>query len=227
VLTPAERHQLHHTWQDTALPLPEASLADLFTRQVTKTPDAPAVITTDSTLTYQDIDARANHLAHHLIARGVRPGDAIAVLLQRSPETITTLLALMKTGAVYVPLDTRYPAERIHHILEQTNTTLVLTDTTSQTALPTTTADLLISETTQLNQHDQHAPDVTVQPDAAAYVMYTSGSTGTPKGVVVTHRNVTSLALDPRFDPHAHQRVLHHSPSAFDASTYEIWVPLL
>ncbi|WP_198359630.1 AMP-binding protein, partial [Streptomyces fildesensis] len=180
VLTPAERHQLHHTWQDTALPLPEASLADLFTRQVTKTPDAPAVITTDSTLTYQDIDARANHLAHHLIARGVRPGDAIAVLLQRSPETITTLLALMKTGAVYVPLDTRYPAERIHHILEQTNTTLVLTDTTSQTALPTTTADLLISETTQLNQHDQHAPDVTVQPDAAAYVMYTSGSTGTP-----------------------------------------------
>ncbi|WP_374117444.1 amino acid adenylation domain-containing protein [Streptomyces sp. RKAG293] len=227
VLTPTEHHQLLHTWQDTALPLPEASLADLFIRQVTKTPDAPAVITTDSTLTYQDLDARANQLAHHLIARGVRPGDAIAVLLQRSPETITTLLALMKAGAVYVPLDARYPSERIHHILEQTNTTLILTDTTSHAVLPPTTTNLLITDTTQPNQHDQHAPDVTVHPDSAAYVMYTSGSTGTPKGVVVSHRNVTSLALDPRFDTTAHQRVLHHSPPAFDASTYEVWVPLL
>ncbi|WP_274599392.1 non-ribosomal peptide synthetase [Streptomyces sp. So13.3] len=229
VLTPTEHHHLHHTWQDTALPLPEASLADLFTRQVTKTPDAPALITAHTTLSYAELNTRANHLAHHLIARGVRPGDAVAVLLQRSPETITTLLALMKTGAVYVPLDARYPSERIHHILEQTDTALVLTDTTSQTALPTATPHLLITDTdaARLDGDSHHAPDVTVQPDAAAYVMYTSGSTGTPKGVVVTHRNVTSLALDPRFDPHAHQRVLHHSPSAFDASTYEIWVPLL
>ncbi|WP_275416281.1 non-ribosomal peptide synthetase [Streptomyces sp. SID13666] len=229
VLTPAERHQLHHTWQDTALSLPEASLADLFTRQVTKTPDAPALITAHTTLSYAELNTRANHLAHHLIARGIRPGDAVAVLLQRSPETITTLLALMKTGAVYVPLDARYPSERIHHILEQTDTALVLTDTTSQTALPTATPHLLITETdaARFDGDSHHAPDVTVQPDAAAYVMYTSGSTGTPKGVVVSHRNVTSLALDPRFDPHAHQRVLHHSPSAFDASTYEIWVPLL
>ncbi|MFI9103079.1 amino acid adenylation domain-containing protein [Streptomyces fildesensis] len=227
VLTPTEQHQLIHTWQDTTLPLPEASLADLFTRQAAKTPDAPAVVTANATLSYAELNTRANQLAHHLIARGVRPGDAVAVLLQRSPATVTTLLALMKTGAVYVPLDARYPSERIHHILEQTNTTLVLTDTTSQTALATATPHLLITDPAQFDGDGRHAPDVTVHPDAAAYVMYTSGSTGTPKGVVVTHRNVTSLALDPRFDTTAHQRVLHHSPAAFDASTYEVWVPLL
>ncbi|MFF3327935.1 amino acid adenylation domain-containing protein, partial [Streptomyces sp. NPDC002889] len=181
----------------------------------------------ETVLTYAELNTRANQLAHQLIARGVRPGDAVAVLLQRSPHTVTTVLALMKTGAVYVPLDNRYPAERIRLILTETNTRLLVTDEHSPHELHADAIESLILETPTAAGTDPGEPPVIVRPDDAAYVMYTSGSTGTPKGVVATHRNVTTLALDPRFDAHAHHRVLLHSPTAFDASTYELWVPLL
>ncbi|MET7609429.1 non-ribosomal peptide synthetase, partial [Streptomyces avermitilis] len=224
----AEEHQQTVTdFNDTALPLPETSLAELFTRQAAKTPDAPAVTDRETSLTYADLDARANRLAHELIARGVRPGDAVAVLLQRSSETVIAVLGLMKAGAVYVPLDTRYPAERIRHVLADTGARLLVTDDLSAPQPGGEIYELISLTSLRHTAADPGDPKVTVHPETAAYVMYTSGSTGTPKGVVVTHRNVAALALDPRFDPQAHQRVLLHSPTAFDASTYELWVPLL
>ncbi|MEU2589208.1 amino acid adenylation domain-containing protein, partial [Streptomyces avermitilis] len=224
----AEEHQQTVTdFNDTALPLPETSLAELFTRQAAKTPDAPAVTDRETSLTYVDLDARANRLAHELIARGVRPGDAVAVLLQRSSETVIAVLGLMKAGAVYVPLDTRYPAERIRHVLADTGARLLVTDDLSTPQPGGEIYELTSLTSLRHTAADPGDPKVTVHPETAAYVMYTSGSTGTPKGVVVTHRNVAALALDPRFDPQAHQRVLLHSPTAFDASTYELWVPLL
>ncbi|MCX4587514.1 non-ribosomal peptide synthetase [Streptomyces sp. NBC_01481] len=227
LLTPQEHQQTVVDFNDTALPLPEASLAELFTRQAAKTPGAPAVTDGETSLTYAQLDNRANQLAHKLITRGVRPGDAVAVLLQRSITTVTTVLGLMKAGALYVPLDTRYPAERIRQILADTGVSLIVTDEVSQSELPPLTTGLLVIDSAGRDEQEHEAPNVVVAPDAAAYVMYTSGSTGIPKGIAVTHRNVTALALDPRFNPQAHQRVLLHSPAAFDASTYELWVPLL
>ncbi|MEU6990937.1 amino acid adenylation domain-containing protein [Streptomyces sp. NPDC046465] len=230
ILSGEEYREVVGDFNDTALSLPlslpEVSLGALFSRQVVKTPGAPAVTDGETSLTYEQLDACANQFAHELIARGVRPGDSVAVLLRRSPETVTAVLGLMKAGAVYVPLDARYPAERIRHVLADTGATLIVTDETSQTELTSLPADLLVIGRTAW-EGDCAAPNVTVAPDAAAYVMYTSGSTGVPKGVVVTHRNVGALALDPRFDGRAHERVLLHSPMAFDASTYELWVPLL
>ncbi|MCX4587513.1 non-ribosomal peptide synthetase [Streptomyces sp. NBC_01481] len=227
LLSAEEHQQTVVDFNDTALPLPEASLAELFTRQAAKTPGAPAVTDGNSTLTYAQLDNRANQLAHKLITRGVRPGNAVAVLLQRSITTVTTVLGLMKAGALYVPLDTRYPAERIRQILADTGVSLIVTDEVSQSELPPLTTGLLVIDSAGRDEQEHEAPNVVVAPDAAAYVMYTSGSTGIPKGIAVTHRNVTALALDPRFNPQAHQRVLLHSPAAFDASTYELWVPLL
>ncbi|AVH60769.1 MULTISPECIES: non-ribosomal peptide synthetase [Streptomyces] len=226
ILSGEEHREIVGDFNDTAMPLPGVSLGELFTRQAARTPDAPAVTDGETSLTYAELDARADRLAHELISRGIRPGDAVAVLLRRSPETVTAVLGLMKAGAVYIPLDDRYPPERIRHVLTDTGVSLIVTDEASQTELMALTTDLLVIGAAAW-EDEYEAPNVAVAPEAAAYVMYTSGSTGTPKGIVVTHHNVTALALDPRFDPHVHRRVLLHSPTAFDASTYELWVPLL
>nr|WNA11483.1 nonribosomal peptide synthetase [Kitasatospora sp.] len=226
VLTAEERRRTVLDVNDTELPLPEASLAQLFEQQVARAPEAVALTAAGDSLTYAELNARANRLAHELTTRDIHPGDTVAVLLQRSPDTVTTILALAKTGAIHVPLDTRYPTERIHLVLTETHTKLVITDEHSHTQLPTNTPQLNLTHT-PLTGNDPGNPTHTIHPDTAAYIMYTSGSTGRPKGVVTTHRNITALALDPRFDPTAHHRVLLHSPTAFDASTYELWVPLL
>ncbi|MFI7256994.1 3-hydroxy-4-methyl-anthranilate pentapeptide lactone synthase III AcmC, partial [Streptomyces anulatus] len=224
LLTAQERNRTIVEVNRTELPLPDASLAELFEQQVTLTPDAPALVSDGATLSYSELNTRANHLAHQLTTRGIRPGDAVAVLLQRSPDTVTTVLALAKTGATYIPLDSRYPADRIRLVLDETRTKLLITDHTTE--LDTTTPQFNPADTPH-DGEDPGNPNHTTHPDDAAYIMYTSGSTGRPKGVIATHRNITALALDPRFDPTAHRRVLLHSPTAFDASTYEIWVPLL
>ncbi|KOV88524.1 MULTISPECIES: AMP-binding protein, partial [unclassified Streptomyces] len=199
-------------FNDTVYAVPDVSLGELFVRQVAETPDAPAVTDGATTLTYAQLDARANHVAHEVIGRGVRPGDAVSVLLERSVATVTTVLGLMKAGAVYVPLDARYPADRIRHVLADAGATLVVTDDASQPHLPADAADAFLIDSASGGEEQREAPRVGVGSGDAAYVMYTSGSTGAPKGIVVTHRNVAALALDPRFDRSAHQRVLLHSP---------------
>ncbi|MEU2901259.1 amino acid adenylation domain-containing protein, partial [Streptomyces sp. NPDC001273] len=214
-------------FNDTVGVVPDVSLGELFRRRVAETPDAAAVTDGAATLTYAQLDACANRVAHEVIGRGVRPDDAVGVLLERSIETVTTVLGLMKAGAVYVPLDARYPADRIRHVLADTGARVLVTD---ERSVPESGAEAV--EVFQIGSpgpfaSDPGDPRVGVRSEDAAYVMYTSGSTGAPKGIVVTHRNVAALALDPRFDRSAHERVLLHSPAAFDASTYELWVPLL
>ncbi|MEU3422355.1 amino acid adenylation domain-containing protein [Streptomyces murinus] len=227
ILSDEEHRETVDDFNRTALPLPEAPLAALFARQVAATPDAPAVAEGGTSLTYAELDARANQFAHELIATGVCPGDSVAVLLRRSVATVVTVLALTKAGAVHVPLDERYPAERIRRVLADTGARLLVTDDLSEHRRGAEACELIRPTSPDLPAADPGAPEVIVHPDAAAYVMYTSGSTGVPKGIVVSHRNVVALALDPRFEGRAHERVLLHSPTAFDASTYELWVPLL
>ncbi|MGX1274634.1 non-ribosomal peptide synthase/polyketide synthase [Streptomyces phaeoluteigriseus] len=213
IMSGAERHWLLSELNDTAVELPEAALPELFTRQVRAIPDAVAVVASGTELTYRELDLRANRLARALIGQGVAPETPVAVLLERSADLVVAILAIIKAGGVYVPLDSRFPQPRIDLILQESGASLVLTE------------DVL----TALIQAepDSSDPEVPCQPQQLAYVMYTSGSTGRPKGVAVTHRDVVAHALTPCWRGGGHERVLLHSPTAFDLSTYEHWVPLL
>ncbi|MFF9762148.1 amino acid adenylation domain-containing protein, partial [Streptomyces caelestis] len=226
VLADDERARLLDTWHGTRRVRPAAALPELFAGQAARTPDAVALTHGAQRLTYAELDRRANRLAHRLIAEGVRPGSRVALFQERSPEAVVAILAVVKAGAVYVPLDTRYPKDRIDLIVRMSGAEVFLTDR-DPSGLELPDGARALSVTDPAGSYAGTAPEVTVHPDQLAYVMFTSGSTGVPKGVAVTHRNVTELAADDRFTGGAHRRVLLHSPLAFDATTYELWAPLL
>ncbi|MGC5038557.1 non-ribosomal peptide synthase/polyketide synthase [Streptomyces sp. DT190] len=226
LLTAARREQVLHTWNDTATGTPAATAADLFAAQVERTPDAVALLAGAERLTYRELDVRAAALAGRLAGLGVRPEVAVGVLMDRSAALVVTQLALARLGGVYVPLDGRAPRERQRTMLAEAGAGLLLTDTEWHE----TAADLLPEgrvlrpgEDTATTADPTTVPRV--DPDNVQYLMFTSGSTGTPKGVAARQRDVAALALDRAFT--GHDRVLVHSPHAFDASTYELWVPLL
>ncbi len=219
MLTDAERHDVLVAWNDTAHDLPAATVPGLFAEQVRRHPDAVAV-TGGETLTYAELDVRANRLAHRLIALGTRPDDLVALLLRRSADVVVAELAVLKAGGAYLPLDARAPRERLRVLLDGVR--VLVTDDPGQ--------DVHSGPVVRVDDRGDEpasAPEVPLHPENLAYVMYTSGSTGTPKGVAVTHRDIIGLALDRCFAGPAHRSVLMHSPQAFDASTYEVWVPLL
>ncbi|GGM17167.1 non-ribosomal peptide synthetase [Streptomyces fumigatiscleroticus] len=225
LLTAARREQVLHDWNDTATGTPAATTAELFAAQVRRTPDAVALLAGDERLTYRQLDGRAAALAGRLAALGVRPEVPVGVLMDRSVGLVVTQVALARLGGVYVPLDGRAPRERLRTMLAEAGADLLLTDGAHEE-----TAAELLPEGRVLRPDDTApAPELTapprVHPDNVQYLMFTSGSTGTPKGVAVRQRDVAALALDRAFA--AHDRVLVHSPHAFDAATYEVWVPLL
>ncbi|MCK1815260.1 amino acid adenylation domain-containing protein, partial [Streptomyces sp. XM4011] len=166
-----------------------------------------AVVSGETELTYAELAERSDRLAGHLRQHGVRPESRVAVLLPRSVDYVVAVLAVVKAGGVYVPVDPEYPPERRRYLLADARPVVVLD------ALPAT-------------EDRPEPPPAGGHPLGAAYIMYTSGSTGTPKGVEVTHADIVALTQDPCF-AQGHERVLLHSPQVFDASTYELWVPLL
>ncbi|MFD9888891.1 amino acid adenylation domain-containing protein [Amycolatopsis sp. NPDC059027] len=203
ILFPAERVRL-------LPPAPEpigATLPELFRARVECAPDAVAVVSGGVALSYRDVDVRANRLAHWLVGRGVGPESRVALVLERSVDLVVAILAVVKSGGAYVPVDPSYPAERISDLIDDVAPVLTLRELPDVTGLPASD------------------PGIAVDPRNLAYVMFTSGSTGVPKGVAVTHADVAGLVLDGCWGG-AHRRVLVHSPQVFDASTYELWVPL-
>ncbi|MFE2032055.1 amino acid adenylation domain-containing protein [Streptomyces scopuliridis] len=232
VLTGEERGRLLTEWNGAVRPAPATtgSVQRRFAEQVTRTPDAVALCGPDGRqVTYRELDVLANRLAHRLIAHGVGPESRVAVMQERSVELVASILAVLKAGGAYVPLDARYPQARLRLIVEQTGATVLLTDPAmldDARGFPHD-ARLLVIDDPALAGEPGTDPGVDSHHEQLAYVMYTSGSTGTPKGVAVTHHDVLSLAFDGCWDTGNHERVLLHSPQAFDASTYELWVPLL
>ncbi|MBW4717722.1 amino acid adenylation domain-containing protein [Saccharothrix sp. SC076] len=186
------------------------NLPRLVTAQVDRTPDAPAIISPGEVVSYRALAARANRLAHLLIAKGARAERVVAIALPRSVDNVVARLAVLKTGAAYLPVDPAYPAERIAFMLADADPLLVLDG--------------------PVDTHDQPDtdPDVPIHPDSPAYVIYTSGSTGRPKGVVVTHRGLPafSAAEVAHFDVRPGDRVLQFSSPSFDASVLELCMAL-
>lgn len=196
----AERHHLLSVCNDTATAVPEATLAELFAAQAARSPQAIAVEDDNETLTYRELDTRANHLAGRLNAYGAGPETIIAVALPRSTRLVTALLAIVKTGAAYLPIDTQYPSERTAHILTDAAARLLITDTPTAPTLPDTATEVLLVDTTEphpgIDTTPNPAPDDRrAHPGNLAYLMYTSGSTGQPKAVMITHRNVVNMSL--------------------------------
>ncbi|WP_063756241.1 non-ribosomal peptide synthetase [Streptomyces sp. NRRL S-920] len=226
LLGPDRREQVLHAWNDTATDLPDSTVAGLFAAQARRTPDAVALEAGDEHLTYRELDTRAAGLAARLAGAGVCPEHPVGVLMDRSVDLIVTQLALVRTGGVYVPLDGRAPAERLRRALAEAGAGLLLTDAaweaTAHDVLP---GDRVLRADGAFEPPSGPVPHHAVHPDNVQYLMFTSGSTGTPKGVAVRQRDVAALALDRAFA--GHDRVLVHSPHAFDAATYEVWVPLL
>ncbi|MFE7593453.1 amino acid adenylation domain-containing protein, partial [Kitasatospora sp. NPDC057512] len=178
VLTAEERRELLVARNDTARPAPVESLPALFEARVRATPEAQAVVFEDTALTYRELNRRANRLAHALIARGVGPEQVVALRLPRSAELVVAVLAVLKTGAAYLPVDPDYPAARIAYMLEDARPTVVLDD---------------LAAVTPDGEHPETDPDVTVDARHPAYVIYTSGSTGRPKAVVMPAAGLLNL----------------------------------
>jgi amino acid adenylation domain-containing protein len=226
LLDAAEHDRVVREWNATATSFPaDTSVHALFRAQVQRAPHAVAVVHDDRSLTYAELDAAANRIAGALRTRGVRPGDRVAILLPRSTELVAAELAVLRTGAAYVPIDPSFPADRIAFMAADSGARLVLTAAGAEMAgldgVERIDVDAL---------GDSVSPDVDVAVDggAPAYVMYTSGSTGQPKGVVVPHRGISRLVIDngyAEFGPE--DRVAFAANPAFDASTLEVWAPLL
>jgi amino acid adenylation domain-containing protein/non-ribosomal peptide synthase protein (TIGR01720 family) len=233
VLQAAERDRLVHGLNDTGALLPERTVHELFAEQAAVTPDATAVVFGEEQLTYRELNSRANRLAQVLASRGVGQESVVGLALPRSPELVVALLAVLKAGGAYLPIDPDYPAGRIEFMLGDARPTVLLTVAGTVAGLPDNSCPYLVLDDPATRAALERSSDAGASPavpgrcDQLAYVMYTSGSTGTPKGVGVTHRAVAGLALDRRYRGAAHERVLLHSPQSFDAATYELWAPLL
>ncbi len=191
-------------------PAPGGTFAELVEAQVRRDPDAPAVIAGPDSLTYAELDAAADRVARVLRSRGAGPEQVVALLLPRSADLVVAQLAVVKTGAAFLPVDPSYPAERVQYMLDDANPVLTLRE------LPAST-------------RDDSPLDVEVEPENAAYVIYTSGSTGRPKGVVVSHAGLATLVANTiaayRVGPG--DRVLQYVSPSFDASILELCASLM
>ncbi|HEX8275245.1 MAG TPA: non-ribosomal peptide synthase/polyketide synthase [Longimicrobiaceae bacterium] len=199
--------------------------------QARRTPGAPAVAWERGTLTYAELDARASRLARWLRGRGVGPETRVGICLERGPELAVAMLAVLRAGGAYLPLDPGYPAARLEHALDDSGAAVLLTQERLLGGLPDTGAEIVCvdADAARIAREPAEDPGVETDPDALAYLIYTSGSTGTPKGVGVPHRALANhMAWMLREWPlAADDRVLQKTPAAFDASVWEFWAPLL
>ncbi|GGZ02130.1 non-ribosomal peptide synthetase [Streptomyces avidinii] len=224
-----EQHRLIREWNGTAVPVPGTTLVELFAQQVARTPGAPATVFRDERLSYAELDARAERLARELRARGAGPERIVAVALHRSTEMVVSLLAVLKSGAAYLPVDPSLPADRIAYLLSDAEPVLLLADDGVAAALPAV-ADLpRLDPGAAVHGGSGGAAGQAPLPSHPAYVIYTSGSTGRPKAVVVEHAAIVNrlLWMQDRYRLGADDRVLQKTPFGFDVSVWEFFWPLL
>ncbi len=228
-LVSASELQQLRDWTSTAAPLPAAgSVHRLFETQVQRTPRAVALRWRDEDLTYADLNRRANQLARRLRAHGVGRDVVVAVRLPRSIDLPVALLAILKAGGAYLPLDPSEPADRVRMMVEDAGARVLLTGGADGVAPPLDTPVIRLDvEAASMACEDDRDLDTAAGPDDLAYVMYTSGSTGRPKGVEILHRGIVRLVCAEVVPLGPDDAVLQLAPVSFDASTFEIWAPLL
>ncbi|MFN5014652.1 non-ribosomal peptide synthetase, partial [Bradyrhizobium sp.] len=224
----AERHRVLVEWNATAAAYPQdVCVHELFEAQAERTPDAVAVVHEDERLSYAELNTQANRLAHHLCKLGVKPDDRVAICIERSIDLVAAELAILKCGAAYVPLDPAYPAERLSFMIEDCEASLVLTARGAVLPEGLEVHSIDVGDVLR-DAGDDSNPGVSRDSGSDAYIMYTSGSTGTPKGVVIPHRAIGRLVINNGYaDFNASDRIAFAANPAFDATTMEVWAPLL
>jgi amino acid adenylation domain-containing protein len=244
LMPPEEEALVTRAWTGERTQYPrDAGVAELFRRQAAARPTAEALSWTDEgggtgSMTYGELAAEANRWAHRLIEHGARRGEPVAIVLDRSPETIVAILAVLSTGAFYVPIDPAYPVERMVYLLEDSGTRLIVTREAHQGRL----ADLLAgpgeappvvylddpAERAAVAELPSAPPAVEVTGDDLSQLLYTSGSTGRPKGVAIPQRGLARLVLGTDYAPFGPDQTCFHLASvAFDASSFQVWCALL
>ncbi|MEL6384793.1 MAG: condensation domain-containing protein, partial [Cyanobacteria bacterium J06626_18] len=246
LLCAAERHQLLVEWNQTQAPLPDQCFHQCFEAQVEKTPDAIAVIDPGQTLTYRQLDCRANQLAHLLCSKGIGLEVLVGVCMPRSVELIVALLGVLKAGGAYVPLDSSLPKERRHFILDDAKVALVLTADAGKVGISEVAGSVvegagegnahptvldLVGDRDQIDTQPIYSPTplLPYSPKSLAYVIYTSGSTGTPKGTLLNHRgliNYLSWCIQ-AYDVAAGNGAPVQSSIGFDATITSLFAPLM
>ena len=232
LLTEDERHQLLVEWNNTACDYPaDRCVHQLFEEQVERTPDAVALVFEDQELTYGELNARSNQLAHYLQSQGVGPETLVAICMERSPEMVVGLLGILKAGGAYVPLDPEYPAERLAFMLQDAQAPLLLTQRHLCSRVSAQPAQIIYLDhsANELVGYGDDKPLDRATADNLAYVIYTSGSTGTPKGVLICHGGLVNLIQSQIHEVGVSEddRVLQFASLSFDASILEIGMALL
>ncbi|MEC0598958.1 non-ribosomal peptide synthetase DhbF [Bacillus spizizenii] len=234
LLLPEEKKQVISEWNETAKSEKLLSLQDMFEKQAILTPERIALICDDVQVNYQELNEKANRLAHLLIEKGLGPEQFVALALPRSPEMVASMLAVLKTGAAYLPLDPEFPADRISYMLEDAKPSCIITTEEIAARLPDglSVPQLVLDQTVTQEIVKRYSPDnpnVSVSLAHPAYIIYTSGSTGRPKGVVVTLKSLSNflLSMQEAFSLGEEDRLLAVTTVAFDISALELYLPLI
>jgi amino acid adenylation domain-containing protein len=232
MLTEVERRQILVDWNNTSCGYPrDKCLHQLFEQQVEQTPDAVAVVCKDEQLSYRQLNARANQLAHYLKSFGVGPEVLVGICLERCLEMVIAVLGILKAGGAYVPLDPEYPPERLAFILSDIQAPVLLTQQSLLGRLPEQAEHIICLDTdwATIEQEDGTEPTADTNARNLAYIIYTSGSTGKPKGVMIPHAAICNhmLWMLKEFAFEQSERVLQKTPFTFDASVWEFYAPLI
>jgi amino acid adenylation domain-containing protein len=261
LLTPAERQQILWEWNRNPFPTAEARplplkdeaqsngflnrflagdssphlFHEIFEAQVRSAPEAIALVSEQRSLTYEELNQRADRLAYSLQQMGVQPNSLVGLCVDRSADMVAGILGILKAGAAYVPLDPSYPSDRLHFMLTDTQVAILLTQSWLVASLPASPAKIVCLDQTDfpadrsaLNREYREEQEQPITPESLAYVIYTSGSTGTPKGVLLTHRGLCNVVAAQQHVFHLshNSRILQFSSLSFDASIFEIALAL-
>lgn len=233
ILPPSEYDKIVRKWNNTATPFPNNKcIFDLFEEQVAKTPASPAVLSINGNYTYKELNDRADKIASNLIKKGASAGDIIGIYMNRSRDTVAALLAILKSGAAYVPLDPSYPEDRLAYMIQDSGSNLILTTSDMAVNIKSLCGDskiLCIDTDINFDSDINLERPKSISADSIAYIIYTSGSTGKPKGVRISHRSavnfLSSMAKKPGIN--ASDVVLATTTISFDISVLEIFLPLV